>query len=76
MRSFTNWKYQDIEKKFSITRKLQHILLDKWLSVSYPIQKNHQTLLEKLQQRLIENVEDWNEEELKMKFIAPLLDLY
>ena len=45
--------------------------LKEWLNVEKPAKLSN--ALEKLQEELIDNVETWNEDELKMLFIAPFL---
>ncbi len=75
MRFFTSWKYQDVEKTFGIIQRPQSSILDEWLSAIYDEQDGHTKILEKLRLLLLQNVEGWNEEELKMKFIGPLLNL-
>ncbi|MDX2303408.1 MAG: hypothetical protein NW226_11440 [Microscillaceae bacterium] len=70
-RPFEQWLYEDIHKEFGIKRVKNHPLLLDWITVleAKPLDKNIIRL-----QNLIENrIEAWNEDELKMNFIAPLL---
>ncbi|TAE67447.1 MAG: hypothetical protein EAZ85_15065 [Bacteroidetes bacterium] len=67
---FEQWLYEDVEIEFGIERIKNLNILVNWLAVeSKPLPPN----LEELRESLSENVENWNEDELKMMFISPLL---
>ena len=76
-KTFENCTWSELNKWFDLTKHkgndfsyLQN-LLDASINISNPIQ----SALHKLHQNLIDNFMDWNEDELKMQFIAPLLYL-
>ena len=53
----------------------QHDQLQQWME-SYPApSEDERSALQALQDKLLDNVWDWNEEELKVYFIVPLLEL-
>lgn len=70
-RPFEQWLYEDVEKEFSIARIKKHSILVDWLNVidALPLHSN----VIRLQVMLEEYVETWQEDEIKMMFIAPLL---
>ncbi|TAE40538.1 MAG: hypothetical protein EAY79_03950 [Runella slithyformis] len=55
---------------FDLKRNRSCEILDSWLNVSGLITKEHQDFLEKLRQLQLEEGDFWNEEELKMNFLA------
>jgi hypothetical protein len=70
-RPFEQWLYEDVEKEFSISRIKKHTTLIAWLNVpdALPLHSN----VTRLQIALEEYVEMWQEDEIKMMFIAPYL---
>jgi len=71
-RPFEQWLFEQVEIEFDIERiKEMPELLD-WLNNTEPSNKISQ-VAEKLRISLLENVETWNEDELKMLFISPFL---
>ena len=70
-RPFEQWLFEDVEIEFGIERVKNLPTLLEWLDV--PIISTLPTAIEKLSLSLSENVETWNEDELKMLFIAPFL---
>jgi hypothetical protein len=70
-RPFEQWLSEDVEIEFSVNRLDKLATLDTWLAVT--IDKPLEQPIEKLRLSLTKNVEFWNEDELKMLFIAPFL---
>jgi hypothetical protein len=69
-RPFEQWLYEDVEIEFGLKRIKDLPILTTWLqSEEISLPKN----LEELRDSLLENAENWNEDELKMMFIAPFL---
>ena len=61
---------------FGLQRKFEDFpLLDKWLAVKNNLTEAEKTSLESLRSTLYRNVDFWNEETLKMKFIAFILGM-
>jgi hypothetical protein len=65
----------DILDAFTLKRNLGCLELSEWLSQKYEIQLEHITLLENLRYLLEMEGEFWNEEELKMHFLAFLFHI-
>jgi len=75
MKPFSKWTIEEVEETFQVVLQKQHAPLQDWMD-SYPSpMDNERQRLQALQDKLIENVWDWNEEELKVYFIVPLLEL-
>lgn len=74
MKSFRNWTRQEIADKFGLDVKKSCQKLDNWLKVSGNISSEITVELKRLQSKLKENVDTWNEQELIIKFIALLID--
>ena len=79
MKSFSNWTIVEVEKEFQVKQQYDYRLLNAWLdpgdktladTIQSPIDS-----LNALQMRLVKHVYDWNEQELKIQFIGPLLNL-
>lgn len=71
-----NWIEGLIIKTFGLTKILEGFpLLDAWLDVSGDLPAEETQRLEKWRMKLLKNVGTWNEETLKMKFIANILEL-
>lgn len=69
-RPFEQWLYEDVEIEFGLERIKNFAPLKDWLQVQPKLLSAN---LEVLQQSLADNIEHWNEDELKMMFIAPFL---
>ncbi|MEN9611564.1 MAG: hypothetical protein RLZZ628_2378 [Bacteroidota bacterium] len=73
-KSFENWLWEEIEDAFGLQRALQLPLLEQWLQgINLRIDASQLQFLERLRGLLASHHQDWNEEELKLNFIAPLL---
>jgi hypothetical protein len=71
-----NWIEGLLVKTFGLKRVFDNFpLLDDWLSVTNDLTKKDIEELEYRRWQLVRNVNAWNEETLKMKFIAFILDL-
>jgi hypothetical protein len=75
MKKFSEWKREEIEDVFLLTEVEELIFLKDWIAYRSDILDNENQQITKLCNRLRKHVIDWNEEELKMHFIALLLDL-
>lgn len=72
-KSFENWFWEDLEIEFGLEQK-NLPELDTWLDTStIIISDKEREQLTKLSQRFNKYYKNWNEDELKMQFIAPLL---
>ena len=73
-KSFKYWITQDLHDQFGLKRIYHSPLLDEWLGATNEISNEENERLESFRISLNENAEFWNEEELKMKFIGPLIE--
>jgi hypothetical protein len=74
-KNFKNWQMQELHQSFGIDNTFMLDDLTDWLSSQETITELEIKDLEKLRQKAFKNVDYWNEEELKMNFIAPLIQL-
>ena len=73
MKSFGNWDIQDLSLTFGLD-KVEHLpTLTNWLQASFEVSAQETSVLNQLQERLDALGEDWNEDELKMNFISPIM---
>jgi hypothetical protein len=72
-----NWTEGLVVETFGLRREFHNVpILTNWLDVQHDqLTETEIAALEKRRWRLIENVNGWNEETLKMKFIAFLLEM-
>jgi len=75
MKSFSQWTIEEVEDEFELTRQLNSAKLQIWLGGAEPIPDDHQKKLEALRERCDREGYSWNELELIIYFISPLLDL-
>jgi hypothetical protein len=74
-KSFKYWEIQDLHEQFNLVKLESTEKLNKWLSAQNEITKEEKIQIEILKNKLINNANYWNEEELKIKFIGPFLEL-
>ena len=74
MKPFSQWTKQDIEEEFGLTAVLDSPVLQSWLHDIQDVSEEEALRLRRLSEKLRAHVHDWNEEELKIYFIAFLLD--
>jgi hypothetical protein len=74
-KSFEQWLYEDVERAFDLTRLRQHARLDSLKALSFrpEIFEKKLEMIETLRQDLLDNVDSWNEDELKFMFISPII---
>ncbi len=73
MKPFSQWTIEDVEDTFQVVLQKRSDELQRWMT-SYPSPSDAEhEQLHVLQDTLLDNVWDWNEEELKVFFIMPLL---
>jgi hypothetical protein len=74
-KSFKYWETQDLHEQFNLVKLESTEKLNSWLSAHNDISEEENVQIEVLKNKLIKNANYWNEEELKIKFIGPFLDL-
>jgi hypothetical protein len=72
---FERWLYEDVERAFDLTRHRQHPRLDYLKALPFPQDAfaKKMEIIEALRQDLLDNVDSWNEDELKFMFISPII---
>lgn len=76
MKPFSKWTIEAVEEQFNLTCSQEHPGMTEWLTLPPAPEADKQRLsLPALQQKLLNHVYDWNEQELIVYFIAPLLHL-
>jgi hypothetical protein len=76
MSNFKSYTRQKLEQFFLIKETNHCEDLENWLNAAHiEVSDVEKRQLERLRMRLKKSAEAWNEEELKMRFVAPLLDL-
>ncbi len=78
LKSFEKWTYEELNLEFGYERIIKNFeLLNQWLDEAkiIDISDDDAKAIEKLRQNLEINVVGHNEEELKMHFIIPILNL-
>lgn len=73
MKSFSKWAIAEVEETFAINPCKQLEPLSQWLNDPAPLTPDEEDLTAALREKLLDHVWDWNESELKGKFIFPLL---
>jgi hypothetical protein len=74
-KSFKYWITQELHNFFGIDRDFNLSLLSEWLSSDEPISDVEKQRLEEMRLNAVAKIDYWNEEELKMKFLSPLIEL-
>jgi len=73
-KSFKEWDSEEVEDVFGLTRLWNQLkTLEDWIAFSEEINTKEEEI-EELKELLLLNADAWNEDELKMFFIAPLLN--
>jgi len=73
MKSFETWTLEDLEITFGLQQVEQSERLTNWLSSKKEITTVQRDAIEFLKSKLKDNVNSWNEDELKMHFVGPFL---
>ena len=74
-KNFENWTFEEVEDVFGVERKHDTELMLEWLSAKHEPDSARVTILEEIRLYLREYADAWNEDELKMCFISPLIGL-
>ncbi len=76
MQAFESWTYEEVEDTFGIEFRPSSPFFENWLKAENTrATPAIQQQLEELRQELFEEVDNWNEDELKLFFIGPLINL-
>ncbi len=76
MRSFDTWTYEQVEDAFGLIPLRTTSIFENWLNTEeFQPDASEKVVLDKYRNLLFEEVKNWNEDELKLFFIGPLLSL-
>jgi PD-(D/E)XK nuclease superfamily len=75
MKSFENWKAEELELTYGLQELKKHPFLETWLSHHVLPSDYENQALNNLQKVLQDNADSWNEDEVKFFFIGPLVAL-
>jgi hypothetical protein len=75
MKTFDEWDIDDLEQTFLLERVESMPTLENWLRAEFPMNDVERAVIASLQENLAAEIDLWNEDELKFKFIAPFLSL-
>jgi hypothetical protein len=75
MKTFDRWDIDEVETQFGLVRVKELPPLRQWLAAEPQLSPFEMEVAVPLREKLMLYIEDWNEDELKFKFIAPLLGL-
>lgn len=73
MKPFSQWSIVEVEETFQLMLRKQSAPLADWLTIRSQPSPEERILLGALREKLADHVYDWNEYELIVKFITPLL---
>jgi hypothetical protein len=62
-----------LDRRFGLRRELSNPAMDHWLQTPITSTELERSKLQELQEMLLLNVEGWNEQELSLQFIGPIL---
>lgn len=75
MRTFSSFTFEDVQELFSIKHTENLPLLNEWLAPTLSINEHEEYLISDLKQKIKKWVLSWNEDELKMFFIGPIIQI-
>ncbi len=79
MRTFETWTYEEVEDAFALVQCETSPTFENWLIIdkdpNFSINEREKENLDALKKTLVKEVINWNEDELKLFFIGPLLAL-
>jgi hypothetical protein len=73
MAKFSDFDLVKVEKQFNINQVRNLAPLDEWLVFAYDFQDTDSKFLNLLKQEMKDNANHWNEQELSLHFIGPML---
>ncbi|MEM7535738.1 MAG: hypothetical protein AAF639_26405 [Chloroflexota bacterium] len=75
MKSFSQWTIDEVEKEFELIQDVDSEKLATWLSYAIETPESHHQKLQTLRTLNATEGYSWNEVELMMNFVGPLIDL-
>lgn len=74
-KTFEQWDIDEVERTFNLKRDRTMQTMKQWTKAAIPPTTTESEILRQLQSEHIEYIDSWNEDELKFKFVAPLISL-
>jgi len=71
--SFRQCTLSRVDELFGLRKSFHSTTLDVWLAADVPLSEKERGMLESFQELLILNSDAWNEQELSLHFIGPIL---
>lgn len=71
--NFRQWTLAKVNKRFRLLRIDNSDLLEEWLAARFDMSDYDTHFLEKMRKHLSRNIFSWNEQELSLHFIGPIL---
>ncbi len=75
MKPFEKWKTQEVEDTFGIQFSRTLPAMQTWLAYQEPITQEETNISERLRLRLQDFTDFWNEEDIKVFFLMPMIDV-
>lgn len=73
--NFESWETQDLELTFGLEQDWENEKLKEWLGAESTFNEIEKVAIEKLRLKMLQFVDFWNEDELKMQGISRILDI-
>lgn len=73
--NFESWETQDLELTFGLEQDWENEKLKEWLGAESTFNEIEKAAIEKLRLKMLQFVDFWNEDELKMQGISRILDI-
>ncbi len=73
LKPFEKWNIDQLRGQFQVKRVRTLPRLEQWIAATTTFSKGDKDYVLRLRDFLLENIDFWNEEELKFKFIGPLI---
>lgn len=64
-----------LDRRFGLRRELFNPIMDRWLQTTFALTEFEKSNLQQWQAVLLLNVDGWNEQELSLQFIGPILTM-
>ena len=75
LKPFEKWNIDQLKTEFQLNRVRTLPRLETWIASTTTFSERDKDYVLRLRDFLLENVDFWNEEELKFKFIGPLISI-
>lgn len=73
--NFNEWRLATLERRFGLRQVMKSAVLQEWIAANPPLDDTEILIANEFQKRLLQNAFAWNEQELSLNFIGPLMSL-